>query len=171
MNDMTNYELTLARPGDFDRAMAILKAGREFQRAQGFIQWPDGYPDAESIRSDLRDGLGYVLKADGVIAAYMYIGFDGDPAYPAIKGAWQFDGPYAVIHRIAIAPEFRGLGLASITFRLVEDFCRSRDFYLLRIDTDEANKRMQHVLAKNGFTCCGTVIQGNGDRLAFEKKL
>ena len=75
---MPNYELTLAQTEDFRRCMDILNAGREFQRQQGFIQWPDGYPDEESVRSDLRDGLGYVLKVDDVIAAYMYIGFDGD---------------------------------------------------------------------------------------------
>ena len=166
-----NYELVLAQPEEFHRCMDILNAGREFQREQGFIQWPDGYPDEESVREDLRNGLGYVVKAEGVIAAYMYIGFDGDPAYPKIKGAWKYDEAYAVVHRIAIAPEFRGMGLASITFRLVEDFCRSRGFSLLRIDTDEANKRMQHVLHKNGFIYCGTVIQGNGERLAFEKKI
>ena len=168
---MTNYALVLAQPEDFQRAMDILNAGREFQREQGFIQWPDGYPDEESIRCDLRDGLGYVVKVDCVIAAYMYIGFDGDPAYPKIKGSWNHNGPYAVVHRIAIAPEFRDRGLGSITFRLIEEFCKSKGFDILRIDTDEENKRMQHVLAKNGFVYCGTVVQGGGDRLAFEKKL
>lgn len=168
---MAHYELVLAQPEDFRRCMDILNAGREFQREQGFIQWPDGYPDEESVRGDLRDGLGYVLKVDGVIAAYMYIGFDGDPSYPAIKGAWKHDGPYAVVHRIAIAPEFRGQGLGSVTFRLVEAFCKSKGFHLLRIDTDGANKRMQHVLEKNGFYYCGTVIQGGGDRFAYEKEL
>ena len=168
---MEKYELVLAQLEDFQRAMDILNAGRQFQREQGFIQWPDGYPDEESIRCDLRDGLGYVLKVDDTIAAYMYIGFDGDPSYPEIKGAWKHDGPYAVVHRIAIAPEFRGLGLGSVTFGLVEEFCKSKGFDILRIDTDGENKRMQHVLAKNGFVYCGTVIQGGGDRLAFEKKL
>ena len=75
---MANHELTLAQAGDFRRCMDILNAGREFQREQGFIQWPDGYPDEESVRGDLRDGLGYVLKVDGVIAAYMYIGLPPD---------------------------------------------------------------------------------------------
>ena len=116
-------------------------------------------------------GLSFRALVDGVIAAYMYIGFDGDPAYPEIKGAWKHDGPYAVVHRIAIAPEFRGLGLGSVTFRLVEEFCKGKGFDLLRIDTDGANKRMQHVLEKNGFVYCGTVIQGGGDRFAYEKKL
>ena len=168
---MAIYELALARQEDFRRCMDILDAGREFQRQQGFIQWPDGFPDEESILCDIRSGLGYVVKVDGAIAAYLYLGFDGDPAYPAIRGAWGYEENYGVIHRIAIAPEFRGTGLASVVFRLVEDHCRERGIYLLRIDTDEQNKRMQHVLEKNGFVYCGTVVQGGGDRFAYEKKL
>lgn len=168
---MPNYELTLAQMEDFRRCMDILNDGREFQREQGFVQWEDGYPDEGSVLGDLQNGLGYVVKVDGVIAAYMYIGFDGDPSYPEIKGAWNYDEPYAVVHRIAIGAEFRGQGLGSTTFRLVEDFCKSKGFYLLRIDTHRENKRMQHVLEKNGFQYCGTVIQNGGDRMAYEKKL
>ena len=168
---MAKYELIPARMEDFRRCMDILSSGREFQRAQGFVQWADGYPDAETIQADLQAGLGYVLKVDDAIAAYMYIGFDGDPSYPQIQGAWNYDEPYAVVHRIAIDSAFRGQGLGSITFRLVEDFCRCHGFYLLRIDTHKDNKRMQHVLEKNGFTCCGIVMQNGGERLAYEKKL
>ena len=168
---MSTYELTLAQAEDFRRCMDILNAGREFQREQGFIQWPDGYPDEESVRGDLRDGLGYVLKVDGVIAAYMYIGFDGDPAYPAIVGAWRFDGPYAVIHRMAIGEAYRGRGLTGAVFYLVGEIARQRGVDVLRIDTHEDNLRMRHVLQKHGFTCCGTVIQNGGDRLAFDKKV
>ena len=151
--------------------MDILNAGRQFQREQGFIQWPDGYPDEESVRCDLRDGLGYVLKVDGVIAAYMYIGFDGDPAYPLIKGQWHYDEPYGVLHRVAIAENFRNLGLSQILFRLSGELVKQRGFGCLRIDTHEDNKRMQHVLTKNGFSFCGTVLQNGEPRLAYDKKL
>ena len=168
---MPNYKLTLAQMKDFRQCMDILSDGREFQREQGFVQWEDGYPDEGSVLGDLQNGLGYVVKVDGTIAAYMYLGFDGDPAYPEIQGAWKYGEPYAVVHRIAIGSEFRGQGLGSITFRLVEDFCKSKGFYLLRIDTHRENKRMQHVLEKNGFIYCGIVIQNGGERLAYEKKL
>ncbi|MBE6958076.1 MAG: GNAT family N-acetyltransferase [Ruminococcaceae bacterium] len=168
---MEKYELTLARSEDFDRALEILRSGRDFQRQQGFVQWDDSFPNPETIRSDIREKLGYVVKVDGKIAAYLYLGFDGDPSYPAIRGKWKSDEPYAVVHRIAIAPEFRGMGLASVTFRLTEDYCKSRGFYSLRIDTHESNKRMQHILTKNGFLYCGIVLQNGSDRLAYEKKI
>lgn len=164
-------ELVLAKWEEISVCMAILDSGREFQREQGFVQWPDGYPDRGTVEEDVKNSVGYLLKIDGKPAAYMYIGFDGDPAYPEIKGAWHSDEPYAVVHRIAIGSEFRGRGVADIAFHLIEEFVISKGFYNLRIDTDEQNKRMQHVLEKNGFSLCGTVIQGGGDRLAFDKQL
>lgn len=164
-------ELTLAKWEEVTACVEILTAGRNFQREQGFVQWPDGYPGKEEVEEDIRTGKGFVAKEDGVIAAYLYIGFDGDPAYPAIKGAWHLDAPYGVIHRIAVAPAFRGKGLVGQIFRLAEEHCIRNSFFNLRIDTDEANLRMRHILQKNGFSYCGTVIQGGGDRLAFDKQL
>lgn len=38
-----------------------------------------------------------------------------------------------------------------------------------RVDTDEANKIMQHVLKKNGFTYCGVIWFDNSQKIAFEK--
>lgn len=40
-----------------------------------------------------------------------------------------------------------------------------------RVDTDEANKIMQHVLKKNGFTYCGVIWFDNSQKIAFEKRI
>ncbi len=166
-----NYTLQPAAWEEITACLEILNSGREFQRQQGFIQWPDGYPARQDIEEDVRQGKGFVVKAGDSIAAYLYIGFDGDPAYEEIVGAWHHPAPYAVIHRIAVAAPFRGTGVADAAFRLAQEHCRRHGALTLRIDTDGENKRMQHVLAKNGFSYCGTVIQGNGPRLAFDKKI
>ena len=163
--------LEAARETEISLYIAILENARDFQREQGFVQWPDNYPAAEDVRKDIAEGKGFALKIGEQVAGYLYIGFDGDPAYPAIKGAWRYDAPYAVVHRIAIGSAFRGQNLADRAFRLVENYCKAHGVYNLRIDTDEQNKRMRHILEKNGFVCCGTVIQGGGDRLAFDKWL
>lgn len=164
-------ELVLAAESEISRCFEILNEGRDFQRQQGFAQWPDGYPPRSAVAEDVRTGKGYVVKEDGEIACYMYIGLDGDPAYPEIKGAWHSDAPYAVVHRLAMASAFRNRGLADQVFALIAAHCRQIGYLNIRIDTDGANLRMQHVLIKNGFSYCGTVIQGGGDRMAFDKQL
>lgn len=168
---MIHYELVPAKLSDLAVCLNILDSGRSFQRQQGFTQWRDGYPAAADVLRDIHDGGAYLLKVDSSPAAYTYIGFDGDPAYPTIEGSWHFDEPYGVLHRVAISEDFRGMGLSDVLFSLAGELVKSHGFGCLRIDTHEQNKRMQHVLTKNGFSYCGIVIQNGEPRLAYDKKL
>ncbi len=168
---MKNFKLVPATQADLPICMAILDAGRDFQRAQGFTQWRDGYPAERDVAQDIQAGGAYLLTIDHSPAAYVFIGLDGDPAYPAIKGAWHYDEPYGVLHRVAISEEFRGMGLSDVLFSLAGELVKQHGFGCLRIDTHEDNKRMQHVLTKNGFSYCGTVLQNGEPRLAYDKKL
>ena len=165
-----NFTLCLADISELSECLQVLADGRRYQQAQGFTQWPEGYPSAEDVQQDIQARRGYVLKADGVICAYFYIAFE-DSAYPRIAGAWHSDAPYMVIHRVAIGEAFRGTGVSSVLFRIFEDLAKSKGIDNLRIDTHEENIPMQKVLAKNGYGYCGTVVQGNGLRLAYDKIL
>ena len=79
--------------------------------------------------------------------------------------------PYAVIHRMAFDRRFVGRGLSAAALRLAEDLCREQGVAAIRIDTDPRNRRMQHILEKNGCRRCGTVLfQGSG-KVAFDKAL
>ena len=161
--------LELAKPQMLKDCYEIVDMGREFQKAQGFTQWTKDYPNLETIRQDIREGKGYVVMAEDRIAGYMCVDFDGEPAYEHIDGKWRAELPYAVVHRMAFLPDFRGRGLTGTTFSLIEELCRRKGAGYLRADTDFPNKRMQHVLQKCGFVHCGTVIfQGSG-KLAYDK--
>lgn len=166
-----NYTLEKAKQTETDRCYEIINEGRQFQKQQGFEQWTDEYPNRDTIIADISAGKGYVLKADGAIAGYMCIDFDGEPAYDNINGRWRSSGDYAVVHRMAFSEEWRGQGLADITFGLIEKLCVEAGIGCIRIDTDFPNKRMQHILAKNGFVNCGTIVFQGGDKLAYDKIL
>ena len=162
--------LEIAKPCDLEVCRQIINDGRDFQRAQGFVQWDDTYPTPELLDEDIKIQKGYVLKIDGAIAGYMFIDFSGEPAYAHIRGEWRSDRPYAVVHRMAFSKDFQGRGLSSIAFELIEKLCLDRGVSYIRIDTDFPNKRMQHVLTKNGFVNCG-IIEFQGDKLAYDKLL
>lgn len=147
----------------------IIREGREFQREQGFTQWTEDYPNIDNIRSDVREGKGYAVKADGKIAGYLCVDFGGEPAYENIRGKWRTEEPYAVVHRLAFSREFRGIGLSKTTFDLIDELCLSKGVKGIRGDTDPCNERMQHVLEKNGFQKCGYVIFQDSDKVAYDK--
>ena len=165
------YTLEAAQPGDVELCYSIIDDARRFQREQGFIQWTDDYPSIETIRGDIREGKGQVLRADGSIVGYMCVDFSGEPAYRDIRGAWERDAPYGVIHRMALHRGHGGIGAADAAFRLVEDLCLRKGIRYIRVDTDPLNARMQHILRKNGFQHCGTILFQGGERAAFDKVL
>ena len=165
------FTLEPARASDVQRCGEILDQGRAFQRAQGFVQWTEDYPNADTVRADIQARKGYVIRSGGVLAAYLCIDFDGEPAYGEIRGAWQTEEPYAVVHRMAFAGEFRGRGLSETAFRLIEALCLERGVRSLRVDTGFSNRRMQHILEKNGFFRRGTIFFQGGERLAYDKAL
>lgn len=166
---MDRYTLTVARPSEYEACYEIIEMGRTFQRKQGFVQWTETYPGRDTIRADIQNKKGYVVKADGAIAGYLCLDFDGEPAYEDIAGRWGTEGPYAVVHRMAFHNAFRGMGLMGITFRLIEAECLQNGVRTLRADTDFSNERMQHILTKHGFQKRGIVLfQGSG-KLAYDK--
>lgn len=162
--------LELANKEDAEVCYEIIDAGRRFQREQGFVQWTDDYPNQDTIYKDILNKKGFVIKVDDRIAGYMCIDFDGEPVYDDIEGKWQSENSYAVIHRMAFSEKYRGRGLADIAWCLIEDFCKKNNVYYIRVDTDPSNKRMQHILEKNGFKPCGVIYYQGRPRLAYDKK-
>ncbi len=74
-----------------------------------------------------------------------------------------------VVHRLAVADEARGKGLAQRYFDEVTALALSKGVRSFKVDTNFDNKAMLHIMDKCGFTCCGEIIYPQGSRLAFEK--
>ena len=154
--------------------MNLIDQAKAFLKAQGIDQWQTGYPDLPCIQGDIAKAKGYFLiDGEEAIIGYMCIDFDGEPAYDSLNGAWLTDGTgrYGVVHRMAFDHACRGRGLASKAFELIQSFCLQAGMRSTRIDTDDDNAIMKHLLSKNGFTYCGTIRFDNSDKIAYEKIL
>lgn len=169
--------LRTAEESDFVPSMEIIEDARAYLASQGSDQWQDGYPDETVIRSDIQKQKGFILEwSEGgqpVIAGYLCLDFDGEPAYERIKGAWLTGGygKYAVIHRLAIRSEMRDQRLAARALSAAEEICREHGVSSIRIDTQENNGKMKRLLEKTGYAYCGTILFQNGPKIAFEKLL
>ncbi|MDO4502632.1 MAG: GNAT family N-acetyltransferase [Coriobacteriia bacterium] len=109
------------------------------------------------------------IPAGGRIDAVFYFAVEEDATYARIDdGAWLNDEPYGVVHRIAVAQGTRGLGTHCILWALD----RARQLGAgggLRIDTHAQNAPMHGLLAKLGFTTCGTIYTYDGSpRTAYQ---
>ena len=152
---------------DMDVIMDLVVKARGIMRSSGNMQqWTDGYPSRELIEEDIRLGRGFVEVPDEggePLAYFAYI--EGiEPTYNTIyEGAWiDADSPYAVIHRLASAPETHGV------FDAVMAFATSRCSNL-KVDTHRDNHIMQHNFLKHGFRYCGIIyLETGAERLAYQ---
>ena len=158
-----------ARIAEAADAMGLINQAKEHLKAQGIDQWQKGYPDLDCIREDLESQRGYFLVDGSDIIGYLCVDFAGEPAYTSLYGTWKGDGPYGAVHRLAICDAYRGRGIAVTAFELVEELCLQKSIHSIRVDTDENNQKMQHILKKNNFEYCGKIWFDNSEKIAFEK--
>ena len=153
---------------EIDQIVKIYSDARKFMRESGNAgQWASGYPSREILVSDVESEQLYVAvsEEDEILASFVYF-FGIDKTYLKIyDGEWKNDLPYGVIHRIAVAQNAHGLGVARFCFDFAYSLCKN-----LKIDTHVDNLPMQKALLKSGFEYCGIIYLESGDsRIAFQK--
>lgn len=160
-----------ATQDDADKIWKILRQAIERRRLDGSLQWQNGYPNPETVNSDIEKQIGYVLTENDRIVAYCAVLLNDKPAYENIEGNWLSDGDFNVVHRVAVSDEVAGKGYATEIFRRIEDFSRQNGIFSVKVDTNFDNAAMLHILKKLGYTYCGEVYMSGGVRKAFEKLL
>ena len=153
--------IRLANTSDTNRIFEIYEYARAYMKAHGNpYQWGDDRPEKSLTKDDIKNQRCYVMEDDGhIFACFVFtIGFE-----KAYEAKFPSKVEYGVIHRVASDGSKSG-----IVERIV-DFAKGK-VNLLRIDTHEDNKVMQHLIEKNGFKKCGIVYVEDGtERFAYEK--
>jgi len=149
----------------------IIQYAIEQRKQDGSVQWQDGYPNETTLQQDIDSGNAYLVTDDGIVLAYAAIIFEKEPAYENIEGKWLTNGDYAVVHRVAASKLAKGKGVATKLFQIIEDLCKDKKVYSIKVDTNFDNKPMLKILEKLDYTYCGEVYFRGGARKAFEKVL
>ena len=161
-------KIRLANQNEAEDSYQCIEDARAYHKSLGFEQWHPDYPTLHTILVDIDQNIGYVFVKDDEIIGYCCIVFGDEPAYKRIDGAWKTEKPYAVVHRMAFRNKERGAGLSHEAFQLIKDLCLIKHVDAIRLDTQEENKVMQHILNREGFAYCGTVHFDGGPKLGYE---
>jgi predicted GNAT family N-acyltransferase len=157
-----------------DDVMNIINQAKLYFKNNSINQWQDGYPNSDSIISDINNHVSYVLIDNDVVIGTMYFHIGDDPTYKYIEnGQWLTKNQkYGIIHRIAVDENVKGKSLALNLVNYAIKQCQINNINSIRIDTHKDNLSMQRFLLKNGFQSCGIIYLENGDqRIGFEKIL
>lgn len=171
MSDSKNVFLRKAVPADITCVMQIMTDARLQMLREGKKQWQGSYPALEHIEKDIRSKIGYVLCDGYTILAYAAIASDADASYARIDGAWLNDLIYLVVHRLAVAEEFKHQGVAALFFDQVERLALMHGVSDIRVDTNYDNEYMLRLLNRLEYRYCGEICNPNGQRKAFQKHL
>lgn len=166
-------EFRRATMADLPALMVIVQEAIELLKQQGSPQWQNGYgPTQEKISKMIQKQEMYVLE-DQIIVAMGALVHGIDPVYTAIEeGEWQGDAPYISIHRVAVARQFTGKGLAKKILELLVNEAKKQGIDDVRIDTHQLNVGMQKAILSSGFSYCGIVHfpVPEGERKAYQLK-
>ena len=107
-----------ARLDELDVIEKIYADARAFMRENGNLhQWKGGHPTEEQIVTDIEAcQLFAVREGDDVLAVFAYIEGVDETYVKIYNGSWKNDLPYSVIHRIAVAKNAHGKGVARFCF-------------------------------------------------------
>lgn len=158
-------QIRKAKAEELDSILDIYSGAREFMRSTGNVeQWSGNYPGNQDILSDIEQGALYLCCEGEELHGVFYFKVGDDPTYGKIyEGKWLDEGPYGVIHRVAVKTP--GRRVAATIFEYCFGISKS-----LRIDTHRDNAPMRTALSKWGFKYCGIIHLANGhERLAFQR--
>ena len=168
-------ECRLANEQDLDEMDVILEQARAVLRPIG--QWTTDYPSRVDFLEDMARGECHVLTCGGSVGGFFTLSFRPEKNYPSITdGKWSSDEPYAVIHRCAVAEQYRGSGLADRMIAACQRLALEQGLNWIRVDTHKKNKAMQGLIRRNGFQYRGNVLVDvppphDPRRVAYEKRL
>lgn len=162
----TDFSIRRSTPDDIDRIMEVYESAKYYMRSQGnFGQWTSGYPDRETILTDIAYWSHYIAEDEegSILMVFSFILGD-DPTYRIIEnGEWLNEKPYGTIHRIASAGRRGGM------LKECVDYCKEI-IDNIRIDTHAENGPMLNALNSLKFKFCGIIYTSDGSpRLAFQK--
>ena len=166
-----------ATEADMADILRIVSDSRASLRRHHVDQWQGPYPAAEHFRFDMDRGECFVVLHGAEVAAFFTLSTREEETYAGITdGKWTEGMACCVLHRAAVAGEYRGSGLADALIRFVEEQCRLFGLRCIRTDTHKKNKAMQNLLREHGFRYRGNLKilcePGHDDaRQAYEKIL
>jgi ribosomal protein S18 acetylase RimI-like enzyme len=147
--------IRLATLTDIPAIMQIIKEVVPLMIASGNLQWDGAYPNAGVFEKDITLNQLWVADIDGGIAGVTAITTDQEPEYA--QAGWDINEVAIVTHRLAVSPNYRGMGVAEALLNQAEKVAINRGIPLLRVDTNTNNQATQKLFPKLGYSYAGEI--------------
>lgn len=147
-----------AEERDLPRILEICNEAKASLAALGVDQWQSPYPGEQVFREDIARKECFVVLHGPEVAAMFTLSVVPEPEYESIRdGKWSSGMDACVLHRAAVAKEYRGSGIAELVIRYAVQQSLFWGRRCLRTDTHRKNRPMLALLRKTGFRYRGNI--------------
>lgn len=150
-----NDNMQKATSADLPKIMQLVEDAKVYMHSIGNYQWDEKYPLADTFEKDIESGSLYKLMAEGRIAGFICLNLEQPSEY--FSSDWKTPQKSLVIHRMVIARDFAGQGLAQKMMAFAEELTKTYGVKSLRSDTNCKNKPMLHIFEKMQYRYTGNI--------------
>lgn len=140
---------------DMEGIMDMVAKVVPIMRASGNLQWGNDYPNPEVFGKDIELEQLWVAEVNETIAGVTAITTDQDAEYA--DAGWDITETAIVTHRLAVNPDFQGMGIAKQLMNQAETVANARGIKILRVDTNSENQATQALFPKLGYQFSGEI--------------
>lgn len=145
-----------ATEADIDRLLKLTQACAKQMVSRQIFQWNEHYPNRKAFETDVERQELYVLEKNEQIIGCIVVSTYMDQDYSEIE--WLTENENNLyIHRLAIDPNFQGMGYAQKLMDFAESYAAEHHFRSLRLDTFSQNHRNQKFYERRAYKRLGNV--------------
>ena len=150
---------------DLKKILEITNECAKKMISENIYQWNEFYPSIEVFEKDLDSESLYVIEYKKNIIGCISISDYKDIEYENI--AWKTEDHNIYIHRLAVLPEFQGMGYAQKMMSYAEDYARKKLYYSVRLDTFSKNLKNQKFYEQRGYIKLGEIYFPKQSKFPF----
>ena len=171
--------IRLANINDLNQVMNCINDAKSLFKNDGSDQWQDldNYPNESTMTNDINRNELYVYEENNQILGCIVLSSKIEQCYDDMNiGSWINNGPYMVIHRLAVRKNQYRKGIAKALIDFTIELTKKVNIKSIKVDTKRENIRMLNLLTKCGFEKRGIIYLLREDvldkeRIALELKI
>lgn len=145
-----------AIPADLPVILQIIEKVKQAMLAGGNPQWDSDYPGEKEYAGDIQKGELFAdIDEEGRIRGFMCVNATLSKEYADV--VWETPAPSLCVHRLAVATDCRGRGIANLLFDFAETYGRELGYKSMHIDTFTPNRAAQRLFVGRGYRFVGEI--------------
>ena len=155
-----------ATVNDLDAILKITKSCAKKLVSKNIFQWNEYYPNRNVFENDLYNKWLYVTVKENKVIGSVCVSDLIDDEYATVK--WLTPNNNNIyIHRLAVDPDYQGVGYAQKMMSFAEEFAKKNEYKSIRLDTFSKNMKNQKFYKQRGYKKLGEIFFPNQSMYPF----